>query len=34
MRIVNYLNGISYVENVVEGIDFNSVSYLKKEIVL
>jgi hypothetical protein len=34
MRIVNYLNGISYVENVVEGIDFSLISYIKKEIVL
>ena len=34
MRIVNYLNGISYIENVVEGIDFSTISYVKKEAVL
>ena len=34
MRIINYLNGISYIENVVEGIDLNSISYEKKELVL
>ncbi len=34
MRIVNYLNGIAYLENVVAGIDLNSISYEKKELVL
>jgi hypothetical protein len=34
MRIVNYLDGIAYFENVIEGIDLNSISYKKQELVL
>jgi len=34
MRIINYLNGISYIEDVFKDIDFNSISYEKKDLVL